>query len=148
MEFAKRWEYRGQEKSDAQSFWTDLLRSVFRYETPETVALFEQSTEYGGWIDAVIPSARTFVEMKSRGRNLDVRQLHRGKQVNAFEQAYEYVREVPGSHRPRYIVTSNFDTMRIYDLDEPRASENFEEFALSELADHIQQLIFLDPGVS
>lgn len=147
-EFATRWKYRGQEKSDAQSFWTDLLRSVFRHETPETTALFEQGTEYGGWIDAVIPAARTFVEMKSRGKDLDARQLHRGKRVNAFEQAYEYVGEVPGNQRPRYIVTSNFEIMRIYDLDEPRAAEKYEEFAVAKLADHVQQLLFLDSGVS
>ena len=142
--FAERWKERGQEKSDSQSFWTDLLRSVFHHDNPETAALFEQGTEYGGWIDAVIPSARTFVEMKSRGKSLDAKQNHRGSEVTPFEQAYTYVSEVPGHKRPRYIITSNFEDMRVYDLDEPRAAENYQEFKVDELADNLSALMFLD----
>ncbi|MGN5995492.1 DNA methyltransferase [Corynebacterium striatum] len=146
--FAERWKERGQEKSDSQSFWTDLLRSVFHHDNPETTALFEQGTEYGGWIDAVIPSARTFVEMKSRGKSLDARQNHRGSEVTPFEQAYTYVSEVPGHKRPRYIITSNFEVMRVYDLDEPRASENYQEFKVDDLADNLSALMFLDANTA
>lgn len=146
--FAERWKERGQEKSDSQSFWTDLLRSVFHHDNPETTALFEQGTEYGGWIDAVIPSARTFVEMKSRGKSLDAKQNHRGSEVTPFEQAYTYVSEVPGHKRPRYIITSNFEVMRVYDLDEPRASENYQEFKVDDLADNLSALMFLDANTA
>lgn len=147
-EFSERWKNRTKEKSDGQSFWTDMLRSVYGYETPETIVLFEQGTEYKGWIDAVIPHARVFVEMKSGGKSLDDREEHQGEMVTPYEQALRYSNDVPGSQRPRYIVVSNFKSIRVHDLDVPRPEQTYEEFLVSELADNLTMLHFLEPGLS
>lgn len=146
--FSKRWRERGVEKSDAQSFWTDMLRTIYEYETPESVVQFEQGTEYGGWIDGVVEHARVFIEMKSRQKDLDDREMHRGEMVTPFEQAMRYARDVPGHKRPRYIITSNFRSIRVYDLDKPRASENYVEFRLADISNNLTVLHFLEQGIS
>lgn len=148
QDFSQRWQTRGKEKADGQSFWTDILRNVYGYDTPETIVLFEQGTEYNGWIDAVIPHARVFVEMKSRGKSLDAKEKHQGIEVTPYEQALRYSNDVPGSQRPRYIITSNFEVIRVHDLDKPRPEENYVEFLVTDLADNLTVLHFLEPGKS
>ena len=39
-EFIKRWEKRGNERQDSQSFWLDLLQSVYRVEKPSEYITF------------------------------------------------------------------------------------------------------------
>ena len=41
-EFAQRWQGKGHEKSDTQSFWISLLRQVFGIEDPISYIQFEQ----------------------------------------------------------------------------------------------------------
>lgn len=40
-DFIKRWENRGNERQDSQSFWIDLLQSVFGLEKPTDYIRFE-----------------------------------------------------------------------------------------------------------
>lgn len=75
--FVQRWQGRGQEKSDTHTFWLDLCDSVIGMEHVATTVLFESQTTDRGWIDAVIPDAKTFIEQKSIGVDLDQSLTHK-----------------------------------------------------------------------
>ena len=111
----------GSEKSGCQQYWNmllgevlgmDGLESAIRYEVP--VALSD-STKF---LDAWIPSTRVLIEQKSRGIKLDAPQAaHDG--MTPFEQAKFYDDHRPFDEKARWIVTSNFDEIWIYDQSKP-----------------------------
>ena len=43
--FIKRWENRGNERQDSQSFWLDLLQSVYGIEKPTEYIRFENTVK-------------------------------------------------------------------------------------------------------
>ncbi len=73
LRFVNFWENHGDEKSDTQLFWLQLLRDVLGIERPKELITFEKrvSLEYTSFIDAYVPSTRTLIEQKSSGVNLD-----------------------------------------------------------------------------
>lgn len=73
--FAQRWAHRGYEKGDTHSFWLDLLSDVLGMSDASTACRFEQRTNKGGFIDVVIADAKTIVEQKSAGVDLDKKEL-------------------------------------------------------------------------
>lgn len=146
--FVQRWQGRGQEKSDTHTFWLDLCDSVIGMEHVATTVLFESQTTDRGWIDAVIPDAKTFIEQKSIGTDLDRPEVRQGIAVTPFAQAKRYADSQRNSQRPDTIIVSNFETFRIHDLDQDRPAENYTEFSLDELPDQLYLLDFLvDPQV-
>lgn len=146
--FVQRWQGRGQEKSDTHTFWLDLCDSVIGMEHVATTVLFESQTTDRGWIDAVIPDAKTFIEQKSIGVDLDRPEVRQGIAVTPFEQAKRYADSQRNSQRPDTIIVSNFETFRIHDLDQDKPAENYTEFSLDELPDQLHLLDFLvDPRV-
>ena len=65
--FIQSWTSRGDEKSDTQIFWLELLRQVFGVDNPAGRIEFEkrvkiQSTNF---IDAYIAETKTLIEQKS-----------------------------------------------------------------------------------
>ncbi len=118
--FVDDWRGRGSEKSDAHLFWIALLR-LLNISQPEKFIAFELPIDVDGhqcFIDAYISTTRVLIEQKSRGVDLDkpARQSD-GKFLTPFEQAKRYADARAYSQRPRWIVTSNFDEIRIYDMD-------------------------------
>ncbi|MCP1387047.1 N-6 DNA methylase [Corynebacterium sp. TA-R-1] len=145
-DFAARWKGRGYEKGDTSSFWLELLRDVVGMEDVTTNVRFEQRTTAGGFIDVVVPDAKTFIEQKSLGIDLDKADLRQGKAVTPFQQAREYANSLPNSQRPDYIVVSNFSDFRIHDLNKLNPEVDYLAFSLSELSDQLHLLDFLvDP---
>lgn len=71
--FAESWAGRGDEKSETQQYWRDLLDKVLLIpDTSDGQALwFERRTALGGFIDALMIQARVLVEQKSLGVDLD-----------------------------------------------------------------------------
>lgn len=69
LRFVDFWENHGDEKSDTQLFWLQLLRDVLGIERPEELITFEKrvSLEHTSFIDAYVPSTRTLIEQKSSG---------------------------------------------------------------------------------
>lgn len=146
--FVQRWQGRGQEKSDTHTFWLDLCDSVIGMEHVATTVLFESQTTDRGWVDAVIPDAKTFIEQKSLGVDLDKPETRQGLSVTPFEQAKRYADSQRNSQRPDTIIISNFETFRIHDLDQEKPAENYTEFSLDELPDQLHLLDFLvDPQI-
>ena len=120
--FSKRWKDAYDEKSQAQSFLKEFF-AVFGVDTV-TVATFEHRIKFSdgspGYADCFW-QGKILVEMKSRGKDLDV----------AYSQALDYVRALPDvSQTPRAIVVSDFVRVRFYDLANDCA---LTEFALKDL---------------
>lgn len=144
--FAKKWAGRGYEKGDTASFWLELLRDVVGMEDVTTAVRFENSTADKGYIDVTIADAKTVIEQKSLGVDLDRPEPRQGVMVTPFEQAKRYADSLPNSLRPDTIIVSDFRSFRIHSLDQIRPGENYIEFTLSELADQLHLLDFLiDP---
>ena len=120
-DFVADWKSRGSEKSDAQMFWIELLE-ILGLDQPTQKVNFEypvEVDEHKCFIDVLIPSTKVLIEQKSRGVDLDkpARQSD-GKFLTPFQQAKRYAAELPYSLLPRWIVTCNFDELRIYDLNQ------------------------------
>lgn len=145
-EFAEKWAGRGYEKGDTHSFWLELLRDVVGMADVTTNVRFEQSTSERGFIDVVIRDAKTVIEQKSLGVDLDRPELRQGVPVTPFEQAKRYADSLPNSQRPDTIIVCDFDHFRIHDLDSQRPAENYTAFRLAELPEQLHLLDFLiDP---
>ncbi|KXZ59253.1 hypothetical protein MHJ85_10695 [Brevibacterium ravenspurgense] len=63
---------KGYEKGETQLFWLQLLRDVLGMESTTTEVHFEVKTYRSGYIDMHVPTAKTLVEQKSRGVDLEV----------------------------------------------------------------------------
>jgi len=70
--FIKRWENRGNERQDSQSFWLDLLQSVYGIEEPTEYIKFEDTVQMDktSFIDGYIEKTRVLIEQKSRTKDL------------------------------------------------------------------------------
>lgn len=146
QKFADSWKGRGYEKGDTSSFWLELLRDVVGMEDVTTNVLFEQKTSKGGFIDVVIPDAKTFIEQKSLGVSLDKVDVRQGVEVTPFQQANNYANTLRASQRPLFIIVSDFATFRIHNLDLEDPESDFLEFSLEELPEQLHLLDFLvDP---
>ncbi|MEU3872180.1 type IIL restriction-modification enzyme MmeI, partial [Micrococcus luteus] len=132
-----RWRTDGQthtEKSFAQQFWSDLLRTFG--VIPERIDLFERgaaraSTGGAGYID-FFWSGVALGEAKSLDADLDV----------AHAQALDYLAGGSiGQHEwPKYVLVTDFARIRVERLGE---AGWVSEFAVQDAADHVDQLMFL-----
>ena len=143
-EFAKRWEDKGYEKGQSQLFWTELLTEVYGIENPSSFIRFEEQVKVDStnFIDGHIPSTRVLIEQKSLGKDLRaaIKQSD-GTKLNPFEQAKRYVANMPVSDHPRWIVTCNFSTFLLYDMEQPNGEP--EEVLLKNLGKEYNRLMFL-----
>lgn len=145
--FAKQWENRGFEKGECQPFWLSLLRDIFGVEHPEEFIHFEEQVylDHTSFIDAYIPSTRVLIEQKSLGKDLNapIRQSD-GRLLTPFQQAKRYITELPVSKHPRWVVTCNFSTFYIYDMECPTVEP--ERIELKDLPKEFYRLSFLVDG--
>ena len=120
--FAKNWKDRGYEKGDSQIFWVELLTTVFGVTEISQFISFEDQVhlDHTSFIDGYIEKTHVMIEQKSINKSLTaaIRQSD-GSMLTPFEQAKRYSFELPYSKRPRWIVTSNFQSFYIYDMEKP-----------------------------
>ena len=145
VEFAERWKGRGNERSESQPFWIDLLTNVFGIETPsDGFITFEEhhKVDASNYIDGRIPSTRVLIEQKSKNKDLrePIRQSD-GSLLNPFQQARRYVVSLPVSEHPRWIVTCNFTEFLVYDMEQPNGEP--EQILLENLGKEYYRLQFL-----
>jgi hypothetical protein len=142
--FAKRWEGKGYEKGESQVFWLELLTEVFGIEEPSTFISFEDQVhlDHTSFIDGYIDHTHTMIEQKSLGKDLraPIKQSD-GTLLTPFQQAQRYSAGLPYSKRPRWIVTCNFSTFLVYDMENPNG-EPFE-IRLADLGKEHYRLRFL-----
>lgn len=133
-QFIKAWSGKGYEKGESQPFWLSLLRDVYGVEHPEQYIIFEEQVrlDHTSFIDGAIPATHVLIEQKGLGKDLrkPIRQSD-GSLLNPFQQAKRYATELPYSQRPRWIVTCNFSSFLVYDMEKPTGEP--EEILLENL---------------
>ena len=143
-EFIKRWENRGSERKDSQSFWLDLLQSVYGVEQPTDYISFEDKVmlDHTSFIDGFIDTTKVLIEQKGSDKDLNkaIRQSD-GSYLNPFQQAQRYMVNLPVSKHPRWIVTCNFKEFYVYDMERPNSEA--QVIKLEDLADEYYRLEFL-----
>jgi len=144
MEFAKRWAGKGYEKGESQRFWLDLLENVYGVEKPTEFVRFEEQVQLDNtsFIDVMIPSTRTMIEMKSLGKDLRKPILQSdGRKLSPFQQAQRYILGLPVSQHPKWIVTCNFAEFDVYDMENPKGEP--QRILLRDLGTDYYRLQFL-----
>jgi hypothetical protein len=130
LAFSKEWENEISEDAEAKSFWDDFF-NVFGISR-RRVATFEQQVkkidDKAGFID-LLWKGTILVEHKSRGKSLD----------KAYQQAKDYFPGLKEAELPRYILVSDFENFRLYDLD----TKEQHDFTLNKLADHVHLFGFI-----
>ena len=144
-EFAEYWKDKGYEKGQSQQFWTSLLTKVFNVKEPEKFIEFEDQVHIDkntGFIDAYIPSTRVLIEQKSIDKDLrkGIRQSD-GSLLTPFQQAKKYIADLPVSKHPKYVITCNFKSFLIYNMENPNAEP--EEILLENLEKEYYRLQFM-----
>ena len=122
--FVETWKGRGYEKGDTQPFWYQLLHDIFEIEVPANFIQFELPVhiKHTKFIDAYIPSTKVLIEQKELKKDLDTAgKQSDGEDKTPYEQADRYASGLKWSQYPRWIVTCNFRTFKIYDKEQPQA---------------------------
>ncbi len=146
VEFVKRWIDKGDEKQHSQLFWTDLLSNVLHSTVNNETVKFEYRVQLGhqSYIDVYLPDSRVIIEQK--GSDIDLFKAAKqsdGTELTPFEQAKRYNFELPFSQKARWIVTCNFKTFLIYDMDQDLKGKDPVRIELEELPERINELQFL-----
>lgn len=145
---ARRKAAEGNEQRESNSFWIELRMNVLGIANPTQHLDFERKVK-GRRIDVFYEDMGILIENKSRGISLDLPE-QRGKDrhgnprmVTPFEQAKWYADNItPKSVTPKWIITCNFDEIRIHDMDREDAEEGYETLTLDELPDFVHRLSF------
>jgi hypothetical protein len=128
--FSKEWENETSEKSESQSFWNDFFnvfgisrRRVASFEKP-----IKKADNKQGFID-LLWKGMILVEHKSRSKDLD----------KATQQAKDYFPNLKEHELPKYILVSDFQKFRLYDLD----TNETKEFELQDFVNHVHLFGFM-----
>lgn len=120
--FIERWKNRGNERQDTQSFWLDLLQSVYGIEKPSEYIKFEDTVmmDHTSFMDGYIDATKVLIEQKGANKDLSkaIKQSD-GSFLTPFQQAKRYSANLPYSKQPRWIITCNFKEFYVYDMEKP-----------------------------
>lgn len=130
VKFSKEWADTTNEEADAKPFLVEFF-NVFGINRKK-VASFEHRVkkldDKDGYID-LLWKATILVEMKSRGKNLD----------KAYQQARDYLHGLKQHELPKYILISDFDTFRLYDIED----DKLIEFKIDDLVNNVQHFGYI-----
>lgn len=107
LSFQNEWKNETSENAEAKSFW-DSFFYVFGISR-RRVATFEEGVKIDGntkFVD-LLWKGNLLVEHKSKGKNLD----------HAYSQAIGYFEGIQDRDLPRFVLVSDFERFRLYDLD-------------------------------
>lgn len=146
LDFIAEWKNKGDEKQDSQKFWFSLFKNVLGVPNPETYLNFEQRVQLGhtSFMDVYIPQTKVIIEQK--GKEIDLRRKAKqsdGQELTPFEQARRYNGSLPHSQKARWIVTCNFQTFLIYDMENDPNGLKPLELKLEDLGTKYNELRFL-----
>jgi hypothetical protein len=129
--FSEEWKDAHYEKGETQSFYNDFF-DIFGVKR-RTVATYEQRVKLlnnkHGFMDLFWPRT-LLVEQKSARLDLD----------KAGIQALDYIDGLPPAEQPRYVLTCDFQTWRLLDLE--KGGEPLR-FNLADLHKHVQDFAFI-----
>jgi hypothetical protein len=130
LNFSKEWAGTSNEEADAKPFLVEFF-NVFGISS-KRVSTFEHRVkkldDKDGYID-LLWKGTILIEMKSLGKNLD----------KAYQQALEYTHGLKEHELPKYILVSDFENFRLYDLDEDKTVE----FKLNDLVNNVQHFGYI-----
>lgn len=128
--FTKDWQNAFNEDAEAKQFLIEFF-NVFGISNRK-VSTFEHRVkkldDSDGYID-LLWKGTILIEMKSRGKNLD----------KAFQQAKDYLHGLKQHELPKFILVSDFETFRLYDLEDDKNIQ----FQLHELVNNVQHFGYL-----
>ncbi|MEO6833474.1 MAG: DNA methyltransferase [Chitinophagaceae bacterium] len=129
-QFSKEWDGEQSEDAEAKSFW-DGFFNIFGISR-RRVATFEHLVHKlegkQGFID-LLWKGTILIEHKSKGKDLD----------RAYQQAKDYFPGLKNSELPKYILVSDFERFRLFDLD----TDERHDFLLKELVDKVHLFDFI-----
>jgi hypothetical protein len=130
LKFSKEWAGTESEDADAKPFLVEFF-NVFGISS-KRVSTFEHRVkklnDKDGYID-LLWKGTILIEMKSRGKDLD----------KAYQQAIEYTHGLKEHELPKYIMVSDFEFFRLYDLED----DKIIDFRLGELIGNVQHFGYL-----
>ena len=130
ISFSKEWETEKREHAESQSFWNDFF-DIFGISRKRVASFEEPVKKLGdkrGRID-LFWKGTLLVEHKSKGKDLD----------KAYTQALDYFPGLKEAELPKYILISDFDIFKLYDLEEDKTYE----FTLNELYKNVNLFGFI-----
>lgn len=120
-QFILKWRNKGKEDEDDRSYWLDILERIMGMEDATDHVEFQKKVIVDGHtkrIDAYIRDTRVLIEQKSLGIKLDKKGHQSGGiELTPYEQAKRYNDNLPFDEKARWIVTSNFEEIWIYDMN-------------------------------
>ena len=143
-QFYQKWVGKGKEDEDDHSYWLDICQRILGIDDA-TDRIFFQKKLVGPdgntkRIDAYIPETRVLIEQKTLGISLDKPQYgHEG--MTPYEQAKYYDNYLPYDEKARWIITSNFSEIWIYDMNAKVPKP--EKLLLENIQDQYSRLEFL-----
>jgi hypothetical protein len=130
LNFSKEWEGTSNEEADAKPFLVEFF-NVFGISS-KRVSTFEHRVkkldDKDGYID-LLWKGIILIEMKSLGKNL----------TKAYQQAIDYTHGLKQHELPKYILVSDFENFKLYDLEEDKTVE----FKLHELVNYVQHFGYI-----
>ena len=130
LKFSNDWGEETKERAEKDSFYNEFFH-VFGIQRKK-VATFEEPVKKlsgnQGFID-LFWKGTLLVEHKSKGKNLD----------KAFTQALDYFPGIKDYDLPKYIMVSDFDRIKLFDLEE----KTEHEFHVSELYKNVSLFGFI-----
>lgn len=130
LNFSKEWADTSNEEADAKPFLVEFF-NVFGISS-KRVGTFEHRVkkldEKDGYID-LLWKGTILIEMKSRGKNLD----------KAYQQAIDYTHGLKQHELPKYILVSDFENFRLYDLED----DKHLEFKLKDFVNNVQHFGYI-----
>ena len=130
LNFSKEWADTSNEEADAKPFLVEFF-NVFGISS-KRVSTFEHRVkkldDKDGYID-LLWKGTILIEMKSRGKNL----------AKAYQQAIDYTHGLKQHELPKYILISDFENFRLYDLEE----DKHIEFKLNDLVNNVQHFGYI-----
>ena len=130
LNFSKEWADTSNEEADVKPFLVEFF-NVFGISS-KRVSTFEHRVkkldDKDGYID-LLWKGTILIEMKSRGKNLD----------KAYQQAKDYTHGLKQHELPKYILISDFENFRLYDLEEDKTVD----FKLNDLVNNVQHFGYI-----
>ena len=129
MQFQNEWANESSENAESKTFWNEFFE-IFGVSR-RRIATFEERVKIEGQTKFVdlLWKGKLLIEHKSKGKNLD----------NAYTQAKNYFKGIKDRDLPQYILVSDFEYFRLYDLD----NSEVYQFELSDLYKNVQLFSFI-----
>ena len=142
--FINKWNNKGNEDEDGRSYWIEFLQNILGMADVTDRVTFEKKVKgtdgHTKRIDVYIPETHVLIEQKSLGIALDKSQAgHDG--MTPYEQAKYYDNCLGFDEKAKWIITSNFDEIWIYNMHEQQPKP--QKVSLLELQDKYKLFDFM-----